>query len=237
MRELQPGRQKSILLAGASRGLGLAMAMEFAGRGWGVTGTVQGGARTGLHDLAGRHAGMVEVETLDITDAAQIAALRGRLSGRSFDIVFNNAGTANRNQDETIADVSTEEFVRVMVTNALAPMRVIEGLQDLVCAGGVIGIMSSGQGSIGNNEKGGHEVYRGSKAALNQYMRCYAARHKAEPKALLLMAPGWIRTDLGGPDALFSLEETVPKIADVIIGCAGKPGLHYLDRNGQTVAW
>jgi len=167
----------------------------------------------------------------------RIAALHGRLAGRSFDILFVNAGTANENQDETIADVSTVEFVRVMVTNALSPMRVVEGLQDLVPENGMIGVMSSGQGSISNNNKGGHEVYRGSKAALNQYMRSYAARHAGGPRALLLLAPGWILTELGGPNAPLTVEESIPKLVDVLLSCQGKSGLQYLDRDGHNVPW
>ncbi len=213
------------------------MAAEFLKRGWHIVGTVRGSAKTKLHDLAEEHEGRVEIVSLDITAPDQIAALRSRLSGRSLDILFVNAGIANSNQDETIADVSTEEFARVMITNALAPMRVVESLQDLVPATGLIGIMSSGQGSIGNNQKGGHEVYRGSKAALNMYMRSFAARHAAGSRALLLLAPGWIRTDLGGPNASFSLEESAPKIVDVVLSQQSKPGLRYLDREGQTVPW
>ena len=226
-----------ILLVGASRGLGLAMASELLGRGWDVVGTVRDGAAAELHELAQRHPGRVGIERLDMTQPEQIAALRQRLSGQRFDILFVNAGTANRNQDETIAEVSTDEFVAVMVTNALGPMRTIEALQALVADDGLIGIMSSGQGSIGNNEPGGHEVYRGSKAALNQYMRSYAARHRDGGRALLLLAPGWIRTALGGPDAPFGLEETVPAIVDTLLSKRGKPGLEYLDRNGRSVPW
>jgi NAD(P)-dependent dehydrogenase (short-subunit alcohol dehydrogenase family) len=226
----------TILLIGASRGLGLAMTAEFLKRGWNVVSTVRSSARTKLHDLADAHEGRVETENLDITQPDQIAALRDRLSGRSFEILFANAGTANPG-DETIAQVSTEEFVRVMITNALAPMRVIEGLQDLVPANGLIGVMSSGQGSIANNEKGGHEVYRGTKAALNQYMRSYAARHAGEPRALVLMAPGWIRTALGGPNAPFGIEESIPRIVAVLLAQQGKPGLQFLDRNGNAVPW
>jgi NAD(P)-dependent dehydrogenase (short-subunit alcohol dehydrogenase family) len=177
-----------LLLGGASRGLGLAMAAEFLKRGWNVVGTVRGSARTKLHDLADEYEGRVEIESLDITEPDQIAALYDRLSGRGFDIQFSNAGTGNAD-DGTTAEVSTEQFVRVMVTNALSPMRVIEGLHDLVPANGLIGIISSVQGSVSNNENGGHEVYRGSKAALNQCMRSYAARHAGEPPALILMDP------------------------------------------------
>ena len=227
----------TILLVGASRGLGHAMAAEFAERGWNVVGTVRGDARTGLHDLADAHPGRIEVETLDITDADEIAALRDRLSGRRFDVLFVNAGAANRNQSESIAEVSSEEFVQVMLTNALGVMRAVEGLQNVVRPDGLLGVMSSGQGSVGNNTKGGHEVYRGSKAALNQYMRSYAARHAGEPRAMVLMAPGWIRTELGGPEAPFSVEETIPKIVDVLVSQQGRPGLRYLDRDGNTVPW
>jgi NAD(P)-dependent dehydrogenase (short-subunit alcohol dehydrogenase family) len=227
----------AILIIGASRGLGHAMAAEFLKRGWQVVGTVRGESRTLLHDLADQHPGRVEIACLDITVPDQISALHDRFAGRRFDILFVNAGTANKHQDATIADVSTQEFAQVMVTNALGPMRVVEALQDLVPATGLIGVMSSGQGSVGNNEKGGHEIYRASKAALNQCMRSYAARHAGEPRALLLMAPGWIRTDLGGPDARFSMEETVPDIVNVVIAKQGKPGLEYLDRFGNAVVW
>jgi NAD(P)-dependent dehydrogenase (short-subunit alcohol dehydrogenase family) len=213
------------------------MAAEFVNKGWSVVGTVQGSGRTELHDLADEHPGRIEIESLNITEPDQIAALHDRLSGRSFDILFHNAGIADANPRQSVAEVSTEEFVRVLVTNALSPMRVIEGLRDLVPADGLIGIMSSGQGSISNNEKGGAEVYRGSKAALNQFMRCYAARHVGEPRALVLMAPGWIRTALGGPDAPFSVEEAIPKVVDVLLSQLGKPGLQFLDREGRTVPW
>jgi len=232
-----PDTPRAILLIGASRGLGLAMAAEFLKKGWNVVGTVLGGGGTGLHDLADEHPGRIEIESLDVTEPDQITALRDRLRGRRFEILFHNAGIANPDPHQAVAEVSTEEFVRVMVTNALSPMRVIEALQDLVPPDGLIGVMSSGQGSIGNNEKGGAEVYRGSKAALNQFMRCYAARHAAEPRALVLMAPGWIRTALGGPDAPFSVEETIPKVVDVLLSQQGKPGLRYLDREGRVVPW
>lgn len=233
IRETRP----RILLVGASRGLGLAMAAELLNRGWDVVGTVRDGAATELHELAARHPGRIGIEPLDITSQQQIAALGQRLSGQRFDILFVNAGTANRDQDQTIAEVSTEEFATVMVTNALGPMRTIEALQTLVADEGLIGIMSSGQGSIGNNEQGGHEVYRGSKSALNQYMRSYAARHRGDGRALLLLAPGWIRTALGGADAPFGLEETVPAIVDTLLSKRGRPGLEYLDRNGRSVPW
>ena len=184
---------ESILLIGASRGLGYAMAEEYLKHGWRVVGTVRGGSRTKLHDLAARSSvSQLEIETVDINFPDQIAALRARLARRTFDVLFVNPGVTNSNPDEAVGEVSTEEFVRVMVTNALSPMRVVEALQDLVPSTGTIGVMSSGQGSVANNTNGMREVYRGSKAALNTFMRSFAARHSDDPRAMVLMAPGWV---------------------------------------------
>jgi NAD(P)-dependent dehydrogenase (short-subunit alcohol dehydrogenase family) len=227
----------SILLVGASRGLGHAMAGEFVKRGWNVVATVRGHTRTELHDLADEHPDQLTVESVDITVPLQLVALRERLVQRRFHVLFVNAGTANRNRDDTIADVSTDEFIHVMVTNALSPLRAIETLEGLVSDTGLIGVMSSGQGSVANNEKGGYELYRGSKAALNMFMRGYAARHADGTRSLLLMAPGWIRTSLGGPSAPFTAEEAIPDVVNVIIEQQGKPGLRYLDRKGKAVPW
>jgi NAD(P)-dependent dehydrogenase (short-subunit alcohol dehydrogenase family) len=227
----------TILLIGASRGLGLAMAADLLEKGWNIVGTVrQSSTPTKLHELADKFEARVQIETLDICEQTQIASLRERLSGRKFEMLFVNAGTTNR-ETETIGEVTTDEFIRVMVTNALAPMRVIEALDDLVTESGLIGVMSSGQGSVANNVNGMREVYRGSKAALNQFMRSYAARHSETPRAMVLIAPGWVRTDMGGPDARLSVEESVPNLVNVLIRKQGAPGLEYLDYLGRTVPW
>ncbi|MGI4745106.1 MAG: SDR family NAD(P)-dependent oxidoreductase [Janthinobacterium lividum] len=228
---------KTALIIGASRGLGYAMTEEYLKRGWGVVGTVRGDSPTRLHELAARPDSLVEIETIDINFPDQIAALRTRLAGRAFDVVFVNSGVTNNNPDDIVAEVSTDEFIRVMVTNALSPMRVVEALQDLVPPGGTIGVMSSGQGSVANNIRGMREVYRGSKAALNTFMRSFAARHSDNSRAMVLMAPGWVQTELGGPDAPLTIENSVPGLVDVLMSVQGKPGLQYLDYLGRTVPW
>jgi NAD(P)-dependent dehydrogenase (short-subunit alcohol dehydrogenase family) len=227
---------KQLLLIGASRGLGFALAGEYLKRGWHVLATERDRATSKLSDLLGAADGRLEIESVDIVFPDQVAALRKRLASRTFDLLFVNTGVKN-DDGETIADVSTEEFIRVMVTNALSPMRVVEALQDLVVPSGTIGIMSSGQGSVANNENGNYEVYRGSKAALNMFMRSFAARHADDPRTLLLMAPGWVRTDMGGPQARLSIEESIPNLANTIDAQSGKAGLQYLDYLGRKVPW
>lgn len=149
---------KNVLLIGASRGLGYALAQEYLDRGRHVVATVRDLNKTKLHALMDTSDGQLEIETIDITVPEQITGLHERLTSRRFDLLFINAGVTNQ-PEGTVGEVSTEEFVRVMVTNALSPLRVIETLQDLVLPTGTIAVMSSGQGSVANNVNGGHEVY------------------------------------------------------------------------------
>ncbi|MGI5340887.1 SDR family NAD(P)-dependent oxidoreductase [Streptomyces sp. CA-181903] len=228
------------LVIGASRGLGHAMAAELARRGWNVVGTVRDtAARTPLHELADRADGRVTIDRLDVNEPGHLPPLRERLAERApFDLLFVNSGIAG-NEWTPIGEVATDDFVEVMTTNALGPVRAIEALQDLVSPTGLIGAMSSGQGSITDNTTAGRELYRGSKAALNMFVRGFAVRQaRTHPRrGFLLLAPGWIRTGLGGPDAPFTVEESAPLLVDVLLSRLGTPGLTYLDRSGRTVPW
>lgn len=231
---MSTSKHERVLLIGASRGLGYAIAKEYLDRDARVVATVRGQDRTALHDLQDTARGLLEIEHVDITALDQVTSLRQRLGSRTFDLLFVNAGVGNA---ATVADVSTDEFVRVMVTNALGPMRVVELFGDVVAADGTIAIMSSGQGSIANNDNGNFEIYRASKSALNQLMRSYAARHHDDLRSLLLMAPGWVKTDLGGPNARLTVDESIPNLVRTVDAQRGHAGLQYLDYLGHTVPW
>ena len=213
---------KTVLIAGASRGLGHAMAEQFLLHGWQVIGTVRDLSQTTpLHHLAEAYPGRVRIEALDICDSDGIAALRNALADSVLDMLFVNAGTTNRDPTQTIGEIATEEFIHVMLTNALAPMRVIENLQALVLPQGLIGVMSSGQGSLSNNTGG----------------RSFAARPASVSHPMVVMAPGWIRTALGGESAPLTMAETIPSLVNVLLEKQNRPGLEYLDYRGYRVPW
>jgi NAD(P)-dependent dehydrogenase (short-subunit alcohol dehydrogenase family) len=224
------------LIVGASRGLGLALAQEYLKRGWNVIATERSPQGSGLHDLQKKSQGHLEIETIDITNVKQIAELRKRLAQKKLDFLFVNAGVANGPKDR-FSEVTDEEFLRVMLTNALSPMRIVEALENLVGPSGTIGVMSSALGSVSRNTTGGWEVYRASKAALNTLMRSFYARHSQDARTYLVMSPGWVRTEMGGAEAPLSMEESIPSFVDTVTKASSTRGVQYLDYNGQTVAW
>jgi NAD(P)-dependent dehydrogenase (short-subunit alcohol dehydrogenase family) len=226
---------RTALIVGASRTLGLGLATEYARRGWDIIGTVRDDRRTGLHDLAEASDGRVTVASLDMTRPEQIAALREDLAERTLDLLFVNAAITRGNIP--IGEVPTDMFTEVMVTNALSPMRVVEAFRSLVAPTGTIGVMSSRQGSIGLNTNGGQDVYRASKSALNQLMRSYAARYTDTAHTVLLICPGRVRTELGGPDAPLTIDQSIPGVVDTIDRHGGEPGLKFLNYQDQAVPW
>ena len=226
--------RRVVLLIGISRGIGRGLAAEFLRRGWSVIGTVRS-PQDGLEALADGTAGSLRIEHVDVTNPEQIAALRERLAPVRLDVLFAVAGISD--DDVPAATIDDTAFNNVMVTNALAPMRIIETFQDLVTGQGTIAAMSSGQGSISRNDRGDFEVYRASKSALNQLMRSHAARHRGETRALLLIAPGWVQTGLGGPGAHLTVEESVTGVVDTIEADHAIGELRFVDYKNQAIPW
>jgi len=226
------------VVVGASRGLGLGLAAELKSRGWNVVGTVrdEAGDRR-LQVLAGKPGGELQVEHLDINDDAQIAALRRRLDGTVFDLVFVNAGIAPKSRGDA-AGASRDEAAAVFMTNAVAPIRVARAFLDRVRNGpGIIAFMSSGLGSVANKTDSYSELYSASKAALNSLSRSLAASVGGRRVTVLAVAPGWVRTDMGGRGAPLSVEESVRGIADMLERRAGTGRHGFVDYRGREVEW
>ncbi|WP_267426313.1 SDR family oxidoreductase [Methylobacterium sp. GC_Met_2] len=224
--------QKNALIVGASRGLGLGLVETFLARGWHVTAT----QRSSSPDLARLDAKTLRVETADIDDAASVAALHDRLADQRFDLIFVVAGVATQAHDPVHA-VPRDVAAQVYLTNAVSPIRFVEAFLDRLAPGGSLALMSSILGSVSLNETGCWETYRASKAALNTLARSFEIRHRAESVSVLILHPGWVRTDMGGAEADIDVATSVAGLADVITARLGQPGAHYLDYRGATLPW
>ena len=226
--------QRTALIVGASRGIGLGLAQELAARGWQVIATVRGNAPA-LAEAAKASGGRITVEHVEMTDAASVDALLAKLAGRRLDIALVNAGVSGPRA--TVDTVSAGEFGDFLMTNAVAPVRLGRRLLGLVPDGGVIAFMTSRLGSVAANDAGGMDLYRASKAALNTFTRSFAATDaKGRGVAVLSLHPGWVRTDMGGPNATLSVEESAKGLADVLEK-ADAPGHRFLDYSGAEIAW
>jgi NAD(P)-dependent dehydrogenase (short-subunit alcohol dehydrogenase family) len=223
---------KNALIVGASRGLGLGLVETFLQRGWRVTAT----QRSVSPGLAALSSPALQVETVDIDDDAAVAALHGRLGGRSFDLILVVAGVATQ-ADKPLHEVPRDLAARVYLTNAVSPIRFAEVFLDRLAPRGTLALMTSILGSVALNEDGGWETYRASKAALNTYARSFEFRHRARGIGVVLLHPGWVRTDMGGPEADLDVGTSVTGMADVIEDRLGQPGCVYLDYTGATLAW
>jgi NAD(P)-dependent dehydrogenase (short-subunit alcohol dehydrogenase family) len=224
---------KTALIVGASRGLGLGLVEAYLDRGWHVIATARSAAPA-LDALRRETGDRLRVETLDVDDPSTITALSQRLAAETLDLLLVVAGVSN-SKGKKAAEISTDLFVADMVTNALAPIRVIEAFADRVPADGVIAAMSSILGSVANNTTGGYEVYRASKAALNTLLRSFSAREKG--RSVVALHPGWVRTDMGGSGADIDVGESVAGMVAVLDGRVGKAGCVYLDYRGKTLPW
>lgn len=216
------------LILGASRGIGLGLARELAGRGWAVTGTVRRNADRAALEQAGAASALV-----DITDPASLRALHAMLPG-PLDLLLLNAGITGP-RHTPLAGVTAAELGHLMLTNAVAPVAAAGVFVGLVPDGGVVAFMSSQLGSV-TNTRGNLPLYSASKAALNSLTRAFAAQ-LARPLAVLTLHPGWVRTDMGGGNADLDVPTSACGVADVITARRGVPGSAFLDYKGDTLPW
>ena len=228
--------KRTALIIGASRGLGLGLAAELAARGWQVVATARDAGSAKLQALAARTQGAVEVETVDVDRDDTIAALASRVAARRFDLLFVNAGISTPG-GKSVQDTDRDALAQVLWTNAIGPLRIAQQLAPRVVDGGTVAFMSSILGSIGENTSGGHDLYRVSKVALNMLARSFAVTSAAQRRqAVLSLHPGWVRTDMGGPQAPVGIEDSVRGLADVL-EAKQQPGHRFVEYTGRQIAW
>ncbi len=223
---------KRALIVGGSRGLGLGLAKEHLARGWHVTATF----RTPSPELSALASDRLTLETVDVTDPAGIAALAGRLSGQTFDLVFLNPGIM-AGRGKTVSDIPDADISNIMLVNAAAPIRVADALIGCVAPGGTIAFMTSILGSMALNDDGRVELYRASKAALNSLILSFRGRRKDLDCTVLALHPGVVRTSMGGPTAPLDIETSVRGLADTIAARAGSGGVAFVDYRNEVLPW
>jgi NAD(P)-dependent dehydrogenase (short-subunit alcohol dehydrogenase family) len=225
---------KTILLIGANRGLGLGLTNEYLTRGWNVIATARNPAHAeALTALKSNHAGQLRIEPFDVTDPKAAGTLTKSLSGIPIDVLFVVAGQSKAT-DSPIHDVAPEIAAQEFLTNSVAPPTVAEALLPVLAPHAPIVFMTSLLGSLANS-RGGMELYRASKAALNMLAIGFAARHP--DRRVLLMHPGWVKTDMGGENAPLDIPTSVRGMADVIETQGAGTGIAYVDYAGNPIAW
>jgi NAD(P)-dependent dehydrogenase (short-subunit alcohol dehydrogenase family) len=233
--------ERQILLVGASRGLGLALTKLFAANHWKVVATERrSGATSELKAAAAAADGRIRIERVDINDLEQVHGLHQQLSGKLFDVIFIVAGV-NDDPTKPVHQVPVREFTRVFVSNAFSPIYFAETFFDCLKPKGTLAIMSSRMGSVTlaptYSAGDGWETYRASKAALNMLTRCFRQRHCDDGSTLLLVHPGWVKTDMGGENAPVELATSVQGLYDVLQKWQGSGDEAYLDYEGNVLPW
>ena len=225
----------TVLITGASRGLGLEFARQYANGGWRVIATCRDpSAAAELKAVDGS----LHIHALDVTDHNAIRALARTLEGRPVDLLINNAGVYGPDE-VTFGEMDYDGWAEVLCVNTMAPLAVTECFAGHVAASDlrIVVAITSRMGSIGSNRSGGSCIYRSSKAALNAVMKGLSHDLKAMGITVAVLHPGWVRTDMGGPDASIEAPESISGLRLVIAGLGPGDSGKFFNYDGEEIPW
>ena len=230
--ETSPWAGRTVVVTGANRGLGLEFAKQLKEAGADVIGTARKPDEADELKALG-----VRVEQLDVADDASVAAFAARLDGAAVDVLLNNAGIFPTR--EGFEGSTVDESRRIYEVNTLGPMRVTQALLPNLRAGDrkLVMNMSSGLGSIANAGRGAMLGYRMSKAALNMQTRVQAGDLAAEGFIFVAMSPGWVRTDMGGPNANLEPAESIRGMLATMAPLTAADSGKYFAYSGEELPW
>jgi NAD(P)-dependent dehydrogenase (short-subunit alcohol dehydrogenase family) len=220
----------TILVTGASRGLGLEFVRQYAADGWRVLAVVRDPSTGRAASEAGG-----EVYFCDAGDPAQIARLGKALDGIAIDIVLANAGIYGDRQH--FGGVDPEEFLRVVRVNALGPLLLAQALAGRLRGPKIFAAMSSKMGSIDDNTSGGFYAYRASKAALDMVVKSLSVDLAGQGVIAVALSPGWVRTDMGGSSAPLDAPTAVAGMRKVLAGLTRADSGRFIHWDGSPVPW
>jgi NAD(P)-dependent dehydrogenase (short-subunit alcohol dehydrogenase family) len=227
------------LITGANRGLGLEFARQYAAEGWRVLAACRDPSQAQeLEELAKTAAGRLTTLALDVASADSVAHAAQQLQDEPIDVLINCAGVMGA-EHQTLGRIDYEDWLQVLEVNTLGPLRVIEAFAGHIERGTrkLIVTLTSGMGSIADNNSGGWIAYRSSKAALNMAVKCAAINLAPRHIACVLITPGWVRTDMGGPHATLTPEQSVAAMRRVFGSIRQADTGRFFNYDGRTYPW
>lgn len=230
---------QTILITGANRGLGLEFCRQYAMAGWRVLATCrQPDEASALCALAQEHEN-VTLHALDVADFSQIDALSRTLSGLAIDVLINNAGIYSDTGNNGFGRLDYQAWLQSLTVNSIAPVKLIEAfLPQLMRGHTKLAVsVSSLMGSMADNTSGGSLFYRSSKAALNAAIRTLSIDLKPKEIGMLILHPGWVRTDMGGPNGLIDVEQSVTGMRQRIEAFTMAQTGAFLKYDGSAMPW
>ena len=229
----------SALITGANRGLGLEFARQYLADGWQVYATCRDPeSASELRRLADANGRKLRALPLDVTDLASVKVAAKELEGEAIDLLLNNAGVGGA-RGQTIGNIDYVAWAKVLEANTLGPMRVSEAFVDHVARSErkLIVTLTSGMGSIADNTSGGSIAYRSSKAAVNMVMRSLAIDLAPRGFICVVVNPGWVQTDMGGPNANLAPAESVTRLRHLIENLEPPHSGKFFNHDGREYAW
>ncbi len=229
----------STLITGGNRGLGLEFAHQYLADGWHVYAACRDPkSAPELRRLADRSTSRLQVLYMDVTDLGSVRTAATDLQGKPIDVLFNNAGIGGP-RGQTVGNIDYKTWMHVLDVNTLGPMRVAEAFVDNVERSDrkLIVTITSGMGSIGDNSSGDAYAYRTSKAAVNMVMRSLAIDLAPRGITCVVINPGWVKTDMGGPNARLTAAESVSAMRRLIDKVGPDQSGKFFNYDGREYAW
>ncbi|MCR6495181.1 SDR family oxidoreductase [Thermomonas sp. S9] len=230
----------TVLVTGANRGLGLEFTRQLLARGEAVIATCRQPAQaTALQALGTAHPGQLRVLALDVaSEAARVqftAVLEHTLAGAALDLLINNAGVLQ--PGERFGQVTQAALEESLRTNAIGPFLLVQALAAHLRDGATVANLSSQLGSIARVARFGTPSYCAGKAAQNMLGAQLAQALAPRGIVVLQLHPGWVQTDMGGPQASLSAQESAAGLLRVIERATPAQSGAFLDWQGQTLPW